>query len=71
VKYAALVARLTVYAAAFVVVVTARLPGSSTGVTALRLATPASLLDPVRLLLAAIIVTGVCIELLRRRPVWH
>ena len=70
-KYAALVARLAVYAAALVVVVTARLPESSTGVTALRVATPASLLDPVRLLLAAIIVTGVCIELLRRRPVWH
>ena len=70
-KYAALVARLAVYAAALVVVVTARLPDSSTGVTALRMATPASLLDPVRLLLAAIIVTGVCIELLRRRPVWH
>ena len=70
-KYAALVARLAVYAAALVVVVTARLPESSAGVTALRVPAPDPLLHPVRLLIATIIVTGLCIELLRRRTAWH
>jgi len=71
VKYAPIVARLAVYAAALVVIVTARLPDASIGVTALRTSVPGPILDPVRLVLAAVLCTGVITEVLRRRPVWH
>ena len=65
------VARLAVYAAALLVVVTARLPEASTAVTALRAASPEPVLDPVRIMIAAILVLGIVLELLRRRAVWH
>ena len=65
------VARLAVYAAALLVVITARLPEPSTTLSAVRAASPEPVFDPVRLVLAAILVLGVVIELLRRRTVWH
>jgi hypothetical protein len=63
-------ARLAVYATAIVVVFTARLPDASTG-SALRAASPDAILDPVRLLIATVLIIGTLFELLRRRPVWH
>ena len=70
-KYAPLVARLAVYAVALVVVVTARLPEAATGISALRTPVPGSFLDPIRLLLAAVLCAGIVTDVLRRRPVWH
>ena len=70
-KYAPLVARLAVYAVALVVVVTARLPEASIGVTALRTPVSDPLLDPIRILLVVVLCAGAIIEFLRRRPLWH
>ena len=64
-------ARLTVYAAALLVVATARLPEPSATVSALRVTSPESAVDPVRLAIAAVLVAGIVIEFLRRRHVWH
>ena len=69
-KYVPLLARLAVYVAALVVIVTARLPESSAGVAALRAPGADPGLDPVRILIAAILLGGVVIEFLRRRTVW-
>ena len=66
---AALVTRLAVYAVALFVVVTARLPGAAV-TTAVR-TTAGPDLDPIRLLIAAVLLTGILIELLRRRAIWH
>ncbi len=70
-KYAPLVARLAVYAAALAVVITARLPDASTGITALRAPVSDPLVDPVRFLMLAVLCAGAITEFLRRRPVWH
>jgi len=66
-----LVARLVVYATAMIVVFTARLPEPVPAATALRAAVPDPGLDPVRLLIAAVLAAGIAIELLRRRTVWR
>jgi hypothetical protein len=71
VKYAPLVARLAVYATALAVVITARLPDASTGISALRAPVSDPLLDPVRLLLFAVLGAGAITEFLRRRPLWR
>ena len=72
-KVAALLARLAVYATALFVVVTAQLPGQATQSTfsALRTAAPDAHTSPARVVLAGILVAGILIEVLRRRPVWH
>ena len=70
-KYAPLVARLAVYATALAVVITARLPDASSGITAFRTPVSDPFLDPVRLLLSAVLCAGAIAEFLRRRPVWH
>jgi hypothetical protein len=66
-----LAARLAIYAAALLVVVTARLPEASTTIAALRTAAPEPVVDPVRFVIAAVLVSGIALELLRRRHVWH
>lgn len=64
-------ARLAVYATAIFVVFTAQSPDPASTVSAIRTASPHAFLDPVRLLIAAVLVTGILIELFRRRPVWR
>ena len=66
-----LVARLVVYATALVIVITARLPAQAASLPALRTASPESAVDPVRLLIAAVLLTGIVFEVLRRRTIWH
>ncbi len=72
-KIAALLTRLAVYATALFVVVTARLPDPATQSTfsALRASAPEAHASPARLVLAGILVAGIFIEVLRRRPVWR
>ncbi len=71
-KHAAvLLARLAVYAAALFVVATARLPVASTGVTALRAQAPDAAIDPTRVVIVLVLLAGITLEVLRRRPVWH
>ena len=65
-----LAVRLAVYAAALLVIVTARLPEPS-ALSALRTSSPGSALDPVRVVIAAVLALGVVMEFLRRRRVWH
>jgi hypothetical protein len=66
-----LLARLAVYAAALFVVVTARLPGHASSLSALRATSPGPTLDPVRLMIGAVLLTGIACEFLRRRTIWH
>jgi hypothetical protein len=68
---AAFLARLAVYAAALFVVATARLPDLSTATAVLRTAPTETSVDPVRVAMAGVLVAGILIEVLRRRPVWH
>ena len=72
-KIATLLARLAVYAAALFVVVTAQLPGPATQstFTALRTTEPDAHTSPARVVLAGVLLAGILIELLRRRPVWR
>ena len=69
---ASLLARLAIYAAALFVVAMAQLPGQApSGVSALRTAQPDIAISPVRYLLAGILLAGILIEVLRRRPLWR
>lgn len=72
-KVAALLARLAVYATALFVVVTAQLPDQATHSTfsALRTTAPEAHPTPARFVIAGILVAGILIEVLRRRPVWR
>jgi hypothetical protein len=72
-KVATLLARLAVYATALFVVVTAQLPEAVTRSTFPTVRTHAAEADtsPARFVLAGILVAGILIEVLRRRPVWH
>lgn len=64
-------ARLAVYLTAVAIVFTARLPDPASTTTALRTTAPDAILDPVRLLIVEVLLVGIVIEFLRRRPVWH
>ena len=69
---ASLLARLAVYAAALFVVAMAQLPGQApSAVSALRTGQPDVAISPVRYLLAGILLAGILIEVLRRRPLWR
>ncbi len=70
---AALVARLAVYGAALLVVATAPVvPARSTAAAALAVrAAPPDPSVPIRIGLGTIIVAGIVLEFLRRRPVWR
>jgi hypothetical protein len=68
---AVLLCRLAVYAAALFVVVTARLPELSTTVPSLRTAPGGPAVEPVRLAIAGVLIVGIVLEVLRRRPVWR
>lgn len=68
---AALFSRLAVYAAALFVVATARLPQSPATISAFRAAPAAPAVDPVRLGLAGVLLAGIVLEALHRRPLWH
>lgn len=69
---AAFFARLALYATALFVVATVQLPAPTghAAVSALRAAEPGAI-DPVRLVIAGILLAGVIIEVLHRRAVWH
>ena len=64
-------ARLAVYATAIVIVFTARSPVQVPAAAALRVSSPDAILGPVRILIATVLLAGLLIELMRRRPVWH
>lgn len=66
-----LLARLTIYAAALLVVFTARLPDQATAVSALRATAEGHALDPVRSLIVTVLLVGILVEVLRPRSVWH
>ena len=70
---ASLLARLAVYATALCVVATAELAGPSTRSTlpALRSISPERALDPVRLILAGILLVGILLETTQRRATWR
>jgi len=72
-KVATLLARLVVYATALFVVVTAQLPdhATQTTITALRTGAPDARTSPARIVLAGVLVVGLLIEVLHRRPVWR
>ena len=67
--HAALVARLALYATALFVVATARLPDPA-GQAALRITEP-GIIDPIRIVIAGILLAGIIVEVLRRRAIWH
>ena len=69
------ITRLAVYAAALIVLATARLPQPHAGrsVSMIRKAEPPTHAASAawRLVIAGILLTGVALEIHRRRPVWH
>ena len=69
------IGRLAVYAAALIVLATARLPEPhvATSVSTVRTAEPHTPAASAawRLVIAGILLTGIVLEIHRRRPVWH
>jgi len=66
------IGRLAIYAAALIVLATARLPEPhvATSVSTAEPHTPAAS-AAWRLVIAGILLTGIVLEIHRRRPVWH
>jgi hypothetical protein len=69
------IGRLAIYAAALIVLATARLPEPhvATSVSTVRTAEPHTPAASAawRLVIAGILLTGIVLEIHRRRPVWH